>query len=140
MSDTNFLFFGKKQFIYDLPARLAKCIKSEAYADAVKYYTGAMPIFKVCSDPWVHIFILFMISLHLKILVLLMLLICTRLMGTLHSRTANEPQKKQSLSLLKPCRSVSDPISWLGVASLFGGGSCSVCIIPMHQVDPCDYF
>ncbi|XP_059295706.1 vacuolar protein sorting-associated protein 51 homolog [Lycium ferocissimum] len=36
----------KVQFIYDLPARLAKCIKSEAYADAVKYYTGAMPIFQ----------------------------------------------------------------------------------------------
>ncbi|XP_075094000.1 vacuolar protein sorting-associated protein 51 homolog isoform X2 [Nicotiana tabacum] len=39
----------KVQFIYDLPARLAKCIKSEAYADAVKYYTGAMPIFKDCK-------------------------------------------------------------------------------------------
>ncbi|MFQ6670052.1 hypothetical protein Gotur_035088 [Gossypium turneri] len=36
----------KVQFIYDLPARLAKCIKSEAYADAVKFYIGAMPIFK----------------------------------------------------------------------------------------------
>lgn len=40
----------KIQFIYDLPARLAKCIKSEAYADAVKYYTGAMPIFKAYGD------------------------------------------------------------------------------------------
>ncbi|KAK4351725.1 hypothetical protein RND71_031038 [Anisodus tanguticus] len=40
----------KVQFIYDLPARLAKCIKSEAYADAVKYYTGAMPIFKAYGD------------------------------------------------------------------------------------------
>jgi hypothetical protein len=37
----------EEQFIYDLPARLGKCIKSEAYADAVKFYTGAMPIFKV---------------------------------------------------------------------------------------------
>ncbi|KAH9609125.1 hypothetical protein KSS87_004491 [Heliosperma pusillum] len=40
----------KVQFIYDLPERLAKCIKSEAYADAVKYYTGAMPIFKAYGD------------------------------------------------------------------------------------------
>lgn len=39
----------ERQFIYDLPARLGKCIKSEAYADAVKFYTGAMPIFKVIS-------------------------------------------------------------------------------------------
>ncbi|XP_075094001.1 vacuolar protein sorting-associated protein 51 homolog isoform X3 [Nicotiana tabacum] len=30
--------------------RLAKCIKSEAYADAVKYYTGAMPIFKAYGN------------------------------------------------------------------------------------------
>ncbi|CAK9323512.1 unnamed protein product [Citrullus colocynthis] len=36
----------KVQFIYDLPARLGKCIKTEAYADAVRFYTGAMPIFK----------------------------------------------------------------------------------------------
>lgn len=36
-----------EQFIYDLPTRLEKCIKSEAYAEAVKFYTGAMPIFKV---------------------------------------------------------------------------------------------
>lgn len=36
-----------EQFIYDLPARLGKCIKTEAYADAVRFYTGAMPIFKV---------------------------------------------------------------------------------------------
>ncbi|KAK4482141.1 hypothetical protein RD792_009282 [Penstemon davidsonii] len=36
----------KVQFIYDLPTRLEKCIKSEAYADAVKFYIGAMPIFK----------------------------------------------------------------------------------------------
>lgn len=42
-----FILCGKEQFIYDLPSRLGKCIKSEAYADAVKYYTGAMPIFKV---------------------------------------------------------------------------------------------
>ncbi|KAL1142817.1 hypothetical protein V6Z11_A11G120700 [Gossypium hirsutum] len=40
----------KVQFIYDLPARLAKCIKSEAYADAVKFYIGAMPIFKAYGD------------------------------------------------------------------------------------------
>ena len=37
----------KEQFIYDLPARLQKCIKSEAYGDAVRFYTGAMPILKV---------------------------------------------------------------------------------------------
>ncbi|XVF22096.1 hypothetical protein REPUB_Repub12eG0144300 [Reevesia pubescens] len=40
----------KVQFIYDLPARLGKCIKSEEYADAVKFYTGAMPIFKAYGD------------------------------------------------------------------------------------------
>ncbi|XWS46561.1 hypothetical protein CRYUN_Cryun14cG0078400 [Craigia yunnanensis] len=40
----------KVQFIYDLHARLGKCIKSEAYADAVKFYTGAMPIFKAYGD------------------------------------------------------------------------------------------
>ncbi|KAK4749015.1 hypothetical protein SAY87_026464 [Trapa incisa] len=40
----------KVQFIYDLPARLGKCIKSEAYADAVKFYTGAMPIFRTYGD------------------------------------------------------------------------------------------
>ncbi|KAE8681656.1 Vps51/Vps67 family (components of vesicular transport) protein isoform 2 [Hibiscus syriacus] len=40
----------KVQFIYDLPARLSKCIKSEAYADAVKFYIGAMPIFKAYGD------------------------------------------------------------------------------------------
>ncbi|KAF3436540.1 hypothetical protein FNV43_RR23632 [Rhamnella rubrinervis] len=40
----------KVQIIYDLPARLGKCIKSEAYADAVRYYTGAMPIFKAYGD------------------------------------------------------------------------------------------
>lgn len=45
-------FFGKnEQFIYDLPARLQKCIKSEAYGDAVRFYTGAMPILKVCISP-----------------------------------------------------------------------------------------
>lgn len=47
MSYIFLLFCGKEQFIYDLPARLGKCIKSEAYADAVKFYTGALPIFKV---------------------------------------------------------------------------------------------
>lgn len=40
----------KVQFIYDLPVRLGKCIKSEAYADAVRFYTGAMPIFKAYGD------------------------------------------------------------------------------------------
>ncbi|XP_027365635.1 vacuolar protein sorting-associated protein 51 homolog isoform X2 [Abrus precatorius] len=40
----------KVQFIYDLPDRLSKCIKSEAYADAVRFYTGAMPIFKAYGD------------------------------------------------------------------------------------------
>ncbi|KAF8394661.1 hypothetical protein HHK36_020877 [Tetracentron sinense] len=40
----------KVQFIYDLPTRLGKCIKSEAYADAVKFFTGAMPIFKAYGD------------------------------------------------------------------------------------------
>ncbi|CAL9232795.1 unnamed protein product [Arabidopsis halleri] len=39
-----------QQFIYDLPARLQKCIKSEAYGDAVRFYTGAMPILKVYGD------------------------------------------------------------------------------------------
>eukprot|EP01018_Ginkgo_biloba_P011119 Gb_16420 [translate_table: standard] len=37
----------KVQFIYDLPTRLRKCIESEAYADAVKYYVGALPVLKV---------------------------------------------------------------------------------------------
>ncbi|CAA3008277.1 vacuolar protein sorting-associated protein 51 homolog isoform X2 [Olea europaea var. sylvestris] len=40
----------KVQFIYDLPTRLENCIKSEAYADAVKFYTGAMPIFKAYGE------------------------------------------------------------------------------------------
>ncbi|XP_057776671.1 vacuolar protein sorting-associated protein 51 homolog isoform X2 [Salvia miltiorrhiza] len=40
----------KVQFIYDLPTRLQKCIKSEAYAEAVKFYTGATPIFKAYGD------------------------------------------------------------------------------------------
>ncbi|KAF5936646.1 hypothetical protein HYC85_024152 [Camellia sinensis] len=40
----------KVQFIYDLPSRLGKCIKSEAYADAVRFYTGAMPILKAYGD------------------------------------------------------------------------------------------
>ncbi|XP_073022242.1 vacuolar protein sorting-associated protein 51 homolog [Primulina eburnea] len=40
----------KLQFIYDLPTRLEKCIKAEAYSDAVKFYTGAMPIFKAYGD------------------------------------------------------------------------------------------
>lgn len=46
-SYTDFIFCLKEQFIYDLPTRLGKCIKSEAYADAVRFYTGAMPIFEV---------------------------------------------------------------------------------------------
>ncbi|KAK2993370.1 hypothetical protein RJ640_008971 [Escallonia rubra] len=52
MSYTDFIFCGKEQFIFDLPTRLGKCIKAEAYADAVRFYTGAMPIFKgkVFSD------------------------------------------------------------------------------------------
>ncbi|KAI3693807.1 hypothetical protein L1987_76759 [Smallanthus sonchifolius] len=40
----------KVQFIYDLPTTLHKCIKSEAYSDAVRFYTGAMPIFKAYGD------------------------------------------------------------------------------------------
>ncbi|KAL5795718.1 hypothetical protein ACOSQ2_000538 [Xanthoceras sorbifolium] len=40
----------KVQFIYDLPARLGKCIKSETYANAVRFYNGAMPIFKAYGD------------------------------------------------------------------------------------------
>ncbi|MED6183997.1 Vacuolar protein sorting-associated protein 51 [Stylosanthes scabra] len=44
----------KVQFIYDLPDRLGKCIKSEAYADAVRFYTGAMPIFKAYGDSSFH--------------------------------------------------------------------------------------
>jgi len=47
VSHMNFFLSGIEQFIYDLPARLGKCIKSEAYADAVRFYIGAMPIFKV---------------------------------------------------------------------------------------------
>jgi len=37
----------KVQFIYDLPSRLNKCIKTEAYADSVRFFTGAKPIFEV---------------------------------------------------------------------------------------------
>ncbi|XP_058740452.1 vacuolar protein sorting-associated protein 51 homolog [Vicia villosa] len=44
----------KIQFIYDLPDRLSKCIKAEAYADAVRFYTGAMPIFKAYGDSSFH--------------------------------------------------------------------------------------
>ncbi|XLR69591.1 hypothetical protein S83_020263 [Arachis hypogaea] len=40
----------KVQFIYDLPDRLNKCIKSEAYADAVRFYTGTMPILMAYGD------------------------------------------------------------------------------------------
>lgn len=46
MSNT-LLTLLEEQFIYDLPDRLGKCIKTEAYADAVRFYTGALPIFKV---------------------------------------------------------------------------------------------
>ncbi|KAI5424912.1 vacuolar protein sorting-associated protein 51 homolog isoform X2 [Lathyrus oleraceus] len=44
----------KIQFIYDLPDRLSKCIKAEAYADAVRFYTGAMPILKAYGDSSFH--------------------------------------------------------------------------------------
>uniref|UniRef100_M8BYT3 Vacuolar protein sorting-associated protein 51 homolog n=1 Tax=Aegilops tauschii TaxID=37682 RepID=M8BYT3_AEGTA len=40
----------KTQFIYDLPTRLNKCIKAEAYADAVRFFTGAKPIFEAYGD------------------------------------------------------------------------------------------
>ncbi|KAJ1697181.1 hypothetical protein LUZ63_005693 [Rhynchospora breviuscula] len=40
----------KVQFIYDLPSRLNKCIKAEAYADAVRFFTGAKPIFEAYGD------------------------------------------------------------------------------------------
>ncbi|KAL1550291.1 vacuolar protein sorting-associated protein 51 isoform X2 [Salvia divinorum] len=40
----------KVQFIYDLPTRLQKCIKSENYAEAVKFFTGATSIFKAYGD------------------------------------------------------------------------------------------
>lgn len=40
----------KIQFIYDLPVRLGKCIKLEAYADAVRFFTGAKPIFEAYGD------------------------------------------------------------------------------------------
>lgn len=40
----------KVQFIYDLPTRLNKCIKTTAYADAVRFFTGAKPIFEAYGD------------------------------------------------------------------------------------------
>ncbi|WVZ60483.1 hypothetical protein U9M48_010497 [Paspalum notatum var. saurae] len=40
----------KVQFIYDLPTRLNKCIKTESYADAVRFFTGAKPIFEAYGD------------------------------------------------------------------------------------------
>ncbi|XP_020571863.1 vacuolar protein sorting-associated protein 51 homolog [Phalaenopsis equestris] len=40
----------KVQFIYDLPARLGRCIKAEAYADAVRFFTGAKPVFEAYGD------------------------------------------------------------------------------------------
>lgn len=36
----------KVQFVFDLPKRLRKCLKSEAYTDAVRFYTGALPVLK----------------------------------------------------------------------------------------------
>ncbi|KAH7284565.1 hypothetical protein KP509_34G060300 [Ceratopteris richardii] len=36
----------KVQFVFDLPIRLRKCLKAEAYGDAVKYYKGALPVLK----------------------------------------------------------------------------------------------
>eukprot|EP00249_Psilotum_nudum_P007543 c20645_g1_i1 orf=513-2891(-) len=36
----------KVQFVFDLPKRLRKCLKSEAYSDAVRFYLGALPILK----------------------------------------------------------------------------------------------
>ena len=47
VSHTDFILYEKEQFIFDLPTRLGKCIKSEAYADVVRFYTGAMAIFKL---------------------------------------------------------------------------------------------
>lgn len=44
----------KVQFIYDLPTRLNKCIKAEAYGDAVKFFTGAKPIFEAYGDSSFH--------------------------------------------------------------------------------------
>uniref|UniRef100_A0A0D9VYR2 Vacuolar protein sorting-associated protein 51 homolog n=1 Tax=Leersia perrieri TaxID=77586 RepID=A0A0D9VYR2_9ORYZ len=44
----------KVQFIYDLPTRLNKCIKAEAYADAVRFFTGAKPIFEAYGDTSFH--------------------------------------------------------------------------------------
>ncbi|XP_073525709.1 uncharacterized protein [Phyllobates terribilis] len=44
------VYIVMEQFIYDLPEQLARCIKSESYADAVRFYTGAMPIFKAYGD------------------------------------------------------------------------------------------
>jgi hypothetical protein len=44
----------KVQFIYDLPTRLNKCIKTEAYADAVRFFTGAKPIFEAYGDTSFH--------------------------------------------------------------------------------------
>ncbi|GJM96543.1 hypothetical protein PR202_ga13387 [Eleusine coracana subsp. coracana] len=38
------------KFIYDLPTRLNKCIKTDAYADAVRFFTGAKPIFEAYGD------------------------------------------------------------------------------------------
>uniref|UniRef100_A0A1D1ZEC0 Vacuolar protein sorting-associated protein 51 homolog n=2 Tax=Anthurium amnicola TaxID=1678845 RepID=A0A1D1ZEC0_9ARAE len=39
-------FLRKIQFIYDLPGRIRKCIESEAYADAVRFFIGAKPVFE----------------------------------------------------------------------------------------------
>ncbi|MCO5562521.1 hypothetical protein L7F22_016148 [Adiantum nelumboides] len=36
----------KVQFVFDLPKRLRKCLKTEAYTDAVRFYKGALPVLK----------------------------------------------------------------------------------------------
>nr|GMD66292.1 vacuolar protein sorting-associated protein 51 homolog isoform X1 [Ipomoea batatas] len=110
-------FLRKVQFIYDLPSRLAKCIKAEAYADAVKYYTGALPIFKVsyCFGILQSIILVILHLLCMKFLILSIYLFVhcfchlslsisvfffiIRHMGIHHSWTVSEHQKKQWLLL-----------------------------------------
>lgn len=87
----------EEQFIYDLPARLGKCIKSEAYADAVKFYTGAMPIFKVILS-YYHlnvgsIFIILLFYLHSVCLSFLVELSTIRHMETPRFRIVSEHLK-----------------------------------------------
>lgn len=43
------------QFVFDLPKRLRKCLEHKAYAQAVKYYVGALPILNV-SSPHLYAF------------------------------------------------------------------------------------